>query len=155
MQGVVDGLDVVQNVALGYEQILPAVIVEVFQTNSPAGAACRQRAEAGFETSIGERATAIVAVGAVDFTGQLGNDDVRLAVVVVILKHSAHAGKGLPVGGERGTGLESALGKRAVAVVVVEVLLHAVVGYEDVRETVVVIVGEGHSQGPALLSRDS
>src|SRR5713226_2975307 len=101
VQGVVDGLDVVQNVALGYQQILPAVIVEVFQADSPAGAACRQRAEAGFETSIGERATAIVVVGAVDFAGQLGNDDVGLAVVVVILKDSAHAGKGLPVGGER------------------------------------------------------
>src|SRR6266851_3994075 len=40
MQGLVDGLDIVQYVALGHEQILPAVVVEVLQANAPARAAC-------------------------------------------------------------------------------------------------------------------
>src|SRR5713226_1149650 len=141
--------------ALSDEQVLPAVVVEVFQADTPAGTAGGECTEAGFKASIGERAIAIIVVEAVDFAGQLGNDDVGLAVVVVILKDSAHAGKWLAVGGERGAGFESALGERSVAVVVEEKLLHAVVGDEDVREAVVVVVGEGHGQGAALLGRNA
>src|SRR5882724_3420499 len=131
--------------ALSDEQVLPAVIVEVFQTDAPARTPRGECAEAGFETSIGEQALAIVVVETVDFAGQLGNDDVGFAVVVVVLKDSAHAGKRLAIGGERGAGFESALGERSVAIVVEEELLHAVVGYEDVRKAIVVIVGEGHA----------
>src|SRR5216683_1482398 len=131
--------------ALSDEQVLPAVVVEVFQADTPAGTAGGECTEAGFKASIGERAIAIIVVEAVDFAGQLGNDDVGLAVVVVILKDSAHAGKWLAVGGERGAGFESAFGERSVAVVVEEKLLHAVVG----------IVSEGHGQGAALLGRNA
>src|SRR6266699_2778172 len=140
MQGVVDGFDVVQHMALSYKQVLPAVVVQVFHSNAPAGTAGGERAEAGFEALIGERASAIVVVEAVDFPGKLGNDDVGLAVVVVVLKDSAHAGKRLAIGGKRGAGFERALGKRAVAVVVEEELLHAVVGDENVREAAVATI---------------
>src|SRR6267378_5299154 len=145
MQGMVDGLDVVQHMALCDEQVFPAVVVEVFQANTPAGTAGGKCAEAGLEASIGERAFAIIVVEAVDLAGKLGNDDVGFAVVVVVLKNSAHAGKWFPVGGERGAGFESALGKCSVAVVVEEELLHAVVCDENVREAVVVIVCESHA----------
>src|SRR5258708_18432928 len=155
MQGMVDGLDVVQHVALGDEQVLPAVVVEVFHANAPSGTAGGERAEAGFKPLIGERASAIVVVEAIDFPGQLGNDDVGLAVVIVVLKDSAHAGKRLAIGGERGAGFESALRERSIAVVVEEELLHAVVGDENVREAVVVIIGEGHAQSAALLGSDA
>src|SRR5713226_8120686 len=124
--------------ALSDELVLPAVVVEVFQADTPAGTAGGECTEAGFKASIGERAIAIIVVEAVDFAGQLGNDDV-----------------GLAVGGERGAGFESAFGERSVAVVVEEKLLHAVVGDEDVREAVVVIVSEGHGQGAALLGRNA
>src|SRR5713226_8642701 len=155
IQGMVDGFDVVQHMTLGDEQVLPAVVVEVFHANAPSGTAGGERAEAGFKTLIGERASAIVVVEAIDFAGQLGNDDVGLAVVIVVLKDSAHAGKRLAIGGERGARFESALRERAVAVVVEEELLHAVVGDEDVREAVVVIVGEGHAKSAALLGGDA
>src|ERR1700686_668993 len=124
--------------ALSDEQVLPAVVVEIFQADTPSGTAGGECAEAGFETSIGERAFAVVVVEAVDFAGQFGDDDVGFAVVVVILKDSTHAGKGFAVGRERGAGFEGAFGERSVAVVVEEELLHAVIGDEDVREAVVV-----------------
>src|SRR6266480_1133023 len=120
VQGMVDGLDVVQNVALSDEQVLPAVVIEVFQAGAPAGTAGAKCTEADFETLIAERAFAIVVVEPIDFPGQLGNDDVGLAVVVVVLKDSPHAGKRFAIGRKRGTGVESALRERAVAAIAIE-----------------------------------
>ncbi len=40
MQHVVDLLYVVEHVALRYEQVLPAVVVEVLEAYTPAGACC-------------------------------------------------------------------------------------------------------------------
>src|SRR5260370_36597460 len=109
MQGVVDGFYVVQHMALSYKQVLPAVVVQVFHPNAPAGTAGGERAEADFEALIGERASAIVVVEAVDFAGQLGNDDVGLAVVIVVLKYTSHAGKPLALAGKPRAGLQRAL----------------------------------------------
>src|SRR6266550_667699 len=81
---MVDGLDVIQNVALSDEQVLPAVVIEVFQAGAPAGTAGAKCTEADFETLIAERAFAIVVVEPIDFSGQLGNDDVEMAVVIEV-----------------------------------------------------------------------
>src|SRR5260221_10530171 len=124
--------DVTKRGPLGDNKVLPAVVAEFSHPTAPSGTAGGERAEAGFKTLIGERASAIVVVEAIDFPGQLGNDDVGLAVVIVVLKDSAHAGKRLAIGGERGAGFESALRERSIAVVVEEELLHAVIGDGDV-----------------------
>ena len=43
MQGMIDRLDVIQNMALRDQQVLPAIVVEILEANSPATA----RGEAG------------------------------------------------------------------------------------------------------------
>ena len=131
--------------ALCHKQVLPAVVVKVFQASTPAGAACGERSQTGFQASIGKEPRAVIVVKTVNLTRKYGHKNVWLAVVVVVLKDRAHTGECLAVSGERRAGLESAFGKRPIAVVVEKVLLHAVVGDEDVRETVVVIIGEGHA----------
>ena len=97
MQGVVDGLDIVQYVALGYEQIFPAIVVEILQANAPAGAARSKRAQTSFQASSAEQTRAVVVVKSVNLSRKHGHKDVRLAVVVVVLKHGAHAGERLTV----------------------------------------------------------
>src|SRR5215469_16895993 len=125
------------------EQILPAVIVEIFQPHAPAGTHGGDGAEPGLEALVGKQAAAIVVIEGIDFARQHGGDDIGLAVVVVVLKYRAHAGKPLAVGGEGHAGLKADLGKGPVAVVVKQKLLHAVVGNENVREAVAIVIGEG------------
>ena len=79
------------------------------------------------------------------------NDDVGAAIVIVILKDHAHPRNGLAVHRQRRPGIQRNLLKSAVAGVVVEVLLHAVVGHNNVRETVLIVVRERTAQRSPLL----
>src|SRR5437879_8421882 len=99
MQGVVNVLDIIQNVALGHEQVLPAIVVEVLQANTPARAACSKRAQTGFQASSGKETRAVVVIKTVNLPRKHGHKDVRLAVVVVVLKHGAHTGDRLTIRG--------------------------------------------------------
>src|SRR5207248_3372241 len=101
-------LNVVENVALRREKVLPAIVVKIFQPYTPAGAAGSKSAEAGLKTLIGECARAIIVIQAVEFARQNGDDDVGTAVIVVILKDRPHAGKAFAIGGERRARLQSA-----------------------------------------------
>jgi len=67
--------------ALRHEQILPAVVVEIFQANSPTGTAGGQRAETAFEALVAKSTAAIVVIEAVELARQLGDDDIRAAIV--------------------------------------------------------------------------
>src|SRR5580704_6510643 len=55
MQRRIDVLHIVEHMALRNEEILPSVIVKIFQPNAPAGASTRQRTQASFEAAIAER----------------------------------------------------------------------------------------------------
>src|SRR5882724_1085899 len=111
--------------ALRHEQILPAIIVEIFQADAPTGTSRSQGAETAFQTLIAERAFAIIVIQGIEFAGKLGHHKIRAAVVVIVLEDSTHAGKALAVGGEAGAGLERAFPEGTIAVVVEKVLLHA------------------------------
>jgi len=65
-------------------------------------------------------------IQAVNLARQDRNNDVGAAIVIIILKDTAHPRKTLAVGGECGAGFERPFLKSAVAVVMEEVLLHAV-----------------------------
>src|SRR3982074_2255487 len=72
----IDLFDVVQNMALRDEKVLPAIVAKIFQANSPARASTREHTQAGLETGITERAIAFVMVDAIDFTGKFSHDHV-------------------------------------------------------------------------------
>src|SRR5579864_6243109 len=86
----INALDVVQYVTLRDKQIFPALVVEVFQTDAPARASAGQRSQSSFQTAITECPVAIIMIDAVNLPGEFGDDDVRAAVIVVILKDHSH-----------------------------------------------------------------
>src|SRR5258708_14814697 len=133
-QESVNLLDIVQHVALCDEKVLPAVIVEIFEAHAPAGAARGQCAQAGLKALIAEDARTIVVIQAVNLARQDRNNDVGAAIVIIILKDTAHTPNTLPVGVECGAGFERPFLKSAVPVVMEEVLLNASVEEKNARQ---------------------
>ena len=125
------------------EQIEPAVVVvvEPDRARRPAG-----RGDARLLGDVGERAVAVVVVQRA--AAVRGDEDVGVAVVVVVGDGAAHAE--LRAAGD--AGLVGDVGERAVAVVLVERVLErrlrlvevagAAVDHEDVDPAVVVVVEE-------------
>src|SRR5690242_2825989 len=91
MKRGIDLLNVIEDVTLRHKKILPAVIVEIFQADSPPRASAGKRAQSGLQASITECTVAIIVVDAIELSGKLGDDHVRPAIVVIILKDCAHA----------------------------------------------------------------
>src|SRR5580704_16849647 len=141
--------------ALRHEQIFPAVVVEIFEADTPSGTPGSQCAEAGFQALIAETALAIVVIERIEFAWEFGHEYVGASIVVIVLEHCTHDGKAFAVRGEARPGIERAFFESAIAIVVKKILLHAVVGHENVGKAVAVIVGEGNTEGPPLLSRDA
>ena len=77
---------------------------------------------------------------------QVGYQNVRTAIVIVIAKIDAHARDPLAIVSQRDPRLQSALGEGAIAVVVKQKLLHAVIGHEDIGKPIAIVVGEGHAE---------
>src|SRR6202020_1488202 len=96
----------------------------------------------------------VVVKEGVNFAGQHGDENVGTAVVVIILKNGSHTGERPAVGGERRARFQSTFGEGSIAVVVKEKLAHAVVGNEDVGESIVIVVREAHAQRAALDGRN-
>src|ERR1700687_194863 len=69
VQRRIDVFHIVQYMALSHEQVFPSVVVEVLQANSPAGAPTGEHTQAGFETAIAERTSAVVMIHTVNFPG--------------------------------------------------------------------------------------
>ena len=101
-QGSVDLFNIIEHVALRHEQIFPAVVVEIFQANAPAGTSRSQRAEAGFKALIAEGALAIVVIQRIEFAWEFGHEYIWASIVVIVLENRAHAGKTFAIGGEPG-----------------------------------------------------
>src|SRR5699024_4009254 len=92
-----ESIDAVIYMGVGGEQVLPAVVVEIEEAESPAAMPQGQRADAGFQGSVDEVAFAGIAKYRIGFTGERGNEDVRPAIVVVVLELGAHAGHRLSI----------------------------------------------------------
>src|SRR6266849_3376928 len=150
-QRSVDLLNVIEDVALGNEKILPAVVVEIFQAHAPAGTARSKSAEASLQALIGESASAVVVIQAVEFARQNGDDYIGTAIVIVVLKNRAHAGKPFAIGGQRGTRFQSTFIEGSIAIVVEKILLHAVIRNKNVGEAVAIVVGERNAKSLSLL----
>jgi len=100
---------------------------------------------------IREGAIAVVQVNCVPLVGKIGDDQVRQPVVVVIRKIDAHTRIGAPLsihGNPRG---QAHFLKCSVAFVVVEKLLHRIVGDENIRVAIAVVVSDGNTQPFARL----
>src|SRR5208283_1203460 len=137
------------DVAVGDDDILPAVVVEVEEADAPADV-LGVDGEAGLGGDLGETNLAEVAVEVGDVAGEIGLDDVEPAVVIVIGGRGAHAGllMAVLVIGDAGQG--PALGEGAVVIVAEQQAGGGVGSHEDVGPAgVSEIAGEDGESGGA------
>src|SRR6266850_5177715 len=74
-------------------------------------------------------------------TLEIGDVEIEPAIVVIIPKRNAHGGHDTPLGGEGHATDDSDFFECPIALVVVEIGIEAIVGNEQIRPAVVIIVG--------------
>ena len=141
--------------ALGHEQVLPAVIVVVKKADSPAGLQPGNESNSGIRRLIVEIALSCVAEQHVGFIGKIRDDNVRTAIIVVISEINAHAGEGIAVPIEACSTSQSDFGERSVAVVVKQERPDRVVCDKDIDPAVIVVISESYPECFALFRLDS
>ena len=134
------------DVAVGDDQVQPAVVVVVDERVPPAQEGDARARHSRGKAHVGEEAAAVVVVEDVVVVGEVRDVDVVASVVVVVADGHAHVGlleAQLVEGRPRGVAdvLEG-----AVATVAVEVVGTGVVGHEQVEPAVVVEIEEGHPE---------
>ena len=128
------------------KQIDPAVVVVIEKLRAPADVRQTHRRDLRGVRKIGERVFAVVMIKRVVFVGEVGDEDVELAVVIVVAGGHAHAALLAAVFIDRGARSEPDLFKRAVAFVAVMKIRRRVVGDEDIDQAVVVEVAGEHAE---------
>jgi len=102
--------------------------------------------DAGGIAFIVECAIAVVSIQRIDLAGQVGDDQVRQAVIVVIRKIHAHSRVGVALAIHGYARLQRHFFKRAVTLVVVEKFGHGIVGKKEIDASVAVVVGKRNAQ---------
>src|SRR5690349_4208646 len=127
------------DVTVGYEQVRPAVVVNVDKECAPTQklGICTQSRDVG---DVRKSAVTIVVVERRRFVGEVGPDDIQPAVAVVVHRVGAHTGFFAPVFVVGHAGLDGSFRERAVVVVVEQQTGCRVAGYEDVWPAIVVEV---------------
>ena len=123
-----------------------AVVVDVEPGGAEAGEATARCAETRARALLLEVAAAVVDVEIVALAGQVGDEQILVAVVVGVAGVHAHAGLGLAVGAERGARQQPEVLERAVLLVHPQQVRLAVVGDVEVDPAVAVEVGGRHAQ---------
>ncbi|HEU4401055.1 MAG TPA: hypothetical protein VFT43_03015 [Candidatus Polarisedimenticolia bacterium] len=138
--GVAVKADVVDDVAVGDEQVEMAVVVGIEEEGPEAESQERRAAHPRAEGAVREDAAAVVVVELVGLLRQVGHEEVEAAVVVVVGHVGPHAGLRQAVLGERHAGQLADLLEGAVAAVAPEEVRRVVVGDVEVLVAVVVVV---------------
>src|SRR5207302_489908 len=146
-------LDRIHDMRLGNEKILPAVVVIIEKTRTPARKRQARSAQTRAVRHVPECAGSVVVEQHVALVGKLRHHNVRQAVIIEVAEVRAHARKGLPVLVVAHSGQQSHFRESAIPVVVVQEALHRVIGHKDIGETVAVVIGKTHSQALAVRIR--
>src|SRR5260370_8948154 len=141
--------------SLGDEQVFLPVIVEILQANAPARSDTRKHANSRLQAAVAERSVAIVMKDGVSLARQGCDDYVRLAVVIVVLEYHAHSGEWPAIEVERRSRLQRQFGECAVAIVVKQILLHAIVRNIDFRNSIAIEVSVPYTQALTFLAATS
>ena len=133
------------NVPVDHHQVRPAAIVEIEKHRTPTEI-LHVLAQAGATGHVGELPVAVVAIQRRRILREIRFEDIRPPVTVVIAHRRAHAGLLAPIFVKRDARGQRFVGKRAVAIVVIQNARLAVAGHEHIRPAVVVIVEGGHAE---------
>src|SRR5580698_230570 len=137
------------------ECVLPSVVIEILESNSPARHVSREHAKPCFQFLRAEQSPAVIMKNNVRIMRKLGDKKIGEAIVVIILKNDAHARGHSAALRKRRTRIHTSFVKRTVPVVVKKKLIRSVIGDKNVRESVAVIVRERYPQPVALLRGDA
>src|SRR5260370_33535836 len=133
----------VQVVALRDKKIFPSIVVVIQKANAPSGVRHGGARNTSAEAGIGETGGAIVLVERVALVGEIRDDQVRPAVIVIVGEVDAHAGVGA-AGTVNGNLREQAdLFERSVAYAVLKKFDHRIVGYGQIDMSVAIEVSNG------------
>src|SRR5580704_13539388 len=128
--------------ALSDEEIFPAVVIVVEEAYPPSRVSHGHLANASRVAGIAEGAVSVVLVERVALIRQVGDDNVRPSIVIVIGKIHAHASVGSAIQVDRDFGGQTDLFEGSVALIVIKELNHGVIGHKKVDCAVTVIVGD-------------
>src|SRR5580693_4741639 len=100
------------------EQVLPAVVVIVDKAHAPAGMQERNRAQTRDCSGIVKGSILEIRIKCVSLMGEIRDDDIGPAVVVVVFEINTHAGEGVAVAVESGCRNQADFFEGSVAAVV-------------------------------------
>jgi hypothetical protein len=146
---------IVLDVAAGYESVLPAIVVEVVQADTPAGPRKAGGSDAARGAEVGELAAADVPQQGERLIGQSGDEGIFTAVVIVIAKVETHGRDGIAILVVGDAGGQALLAERAVALVVKQEVGHRIVRDHHVQPPIAVVVSEGQAHAFAKVSGDA
>ena len=131
--------------AVADQNIGPAVVVHIEESAAPAqelGVRSESRGEGGvFETR-----TALIVVQRRSIAGEIGFDDVEIAVHVIVCGRNAHAGLGLAIRTQRASCFDRDILELSVLLVVIKRAGGGIVGNINVGPPVVVEVGRENTE---------
>src|SRR6202521_6131694 len=123
-------------VAVGNEQIDPTVVVVIEKLSSPAYIRKAYRGHSGIVGNIRERIASNVAVKHIVFIVEVGDEYIEPSVMIIVTHCDAHAPLLGAVSVDRQARFESDLAKRAVPIVMVEIIRRRVIGDENISPAI-------------------
>ena len=139
-------LNVVIDVAVGDENVLPAV--EVVVKKEAAESQCQQGRAANFRARrfINKKTLAFVVIERNHLVREIGDEHTGVAGMVVVGGVHAHAGARHTVFAESHSRNDRLLAEGAVAIVAIEFVRLRVVREQQIRPAVIVVIENGHAQ---------
>ena len=130
---------------VAHEQIEMPVVVRVEKPRAKTKVVQAEVAEAGLEADLRVK-RAVVAIQPVVFQLVVGDEQVKVAILVYVAGIDAHTRLASPVCAQRGPGHQAGLGKGAIALVDVVEIGRQVVGYVEVGVAIPVEVARHRAQ---------
>src|ERR1043166_1528524 len=133
------------DVPVGHQNVNPAVIIEIQEHHAPPQEP-RVLAETGLKGRIFKKIAAEIAIKAGRIAGEVGLDNVELAIAVVIACRHAHAGLRLAIGAVRRAGFNRNVREGAVSIVPVQRRRGRIIGHVNVGPAIVVEIRHEHTE---------
>src|SRR5271156_6269931 len=127
------------NVAIGHENIRPSIVIEVEEPDSPPNK-FRISSDPRSKGIVVKGAVAAIAIEGAGVGVEVRLNDIEESVAIVVSGSDSHATLFAAVFAEANTRQAAHLGEGAVAVVMKEERSGGIVGYVDIRPTIVVVV---------------
>src|SRR6266566_5173505 len=133
-------LDFGIDVAIANQDVRPAIIVKIKEAAAPAEI-LSVLAETGGECGVFEVCGAKIVIQRRSITGEIGFDDVVIAVEIIVRGGDAHTGLRFAVGTERTAGFHGDVGEFSIFAILVEGAGGGIVSDVNVRPAIVIKIG--------------